>query len=399
MPGEELIIRQGAAQPCPRLLSAMRVRLAEAARFCNAALMLPAIFGLAGLTLSADERDFFRDANPAGYILFGRNIESRAQVRALTDELRALQGRDDLLITIDQEGGRVARMKPPVWPAYPCGEVFARLFEIGPASGIEAARLNAEALGLDLAEVGITADCHPPLDVRQAGAHDVIGDRALGSEPLRVAALGRAVLEGLANAGVVGCMKHMPGHGRAMADSHKELPTVTASAQELELDIAPFRTLAKAPIGQATMSQAIMGPATMGMTAHVRYTAWDAENPATHSATVIADIIRGAIGFTGLLMSDDLDMQALEGSVPERAARAIAAGCDLALNCWGRMDDMVGIAAVLPALSEPARARLDAAMASVPRPDLAGLAARHADLTARRDALLALSVAASGAQA
>jgi beta-N-acetylhexosaminidase len=163
--------------------------------------MTPAIFGIAGLTLSADERAFFRDADPAGYILFGRNVESREQVRALTDELRAIHGRDKTLISIDQEGGRVARLKPPVWLRYPPGEPFDRLYDIAPASAIEAARANAHALGLDLAEVGVSVDCLPLLDVRQPGAHDVIGDRALGSDPLRVAALGRAVLDGLAAAG------------------------------------------------------------------------------------------------------------------------------------------------------------------------------------------------------
>jgi beta-N-acetylhexosaminidase len=334
--------------------------------------MIPAIFGLSGLTLSAEERAFFADADPAGYILFGRNIETREQVRALTDELRALHGRERLLICIDQEGGRVARMKPPVWPAYPPGEAFDRLYEIAPASAIEAARCNAQALGLDLAEVGITVDCYPSLDVRQAGAHDVIGDRAFGADPMRVAALGRAALDGLARAGVVGCIKHIPGHGRATADSHKELPTVDASADELGHDLRPFYSLAHAPIG---------------MTAHVRYTAWDAENPATLSPYVIGEVIRRRIGFGGLLLTDDLDMQALRGSVPERAAGALAAGCDLALNCWARMDDMVGIAAACPEMRDETAQRLDRALtlAAAPMP------ADHAEVTAKRDALLALA--------
>ncbi|MCB2060882.1 MAG: beta-N-acetylhexosaminidase, partial [Novosphingobium sp.] len=281
--------------------------------------MVPAIFGLAGLRLTDDERAFFRDADPAGYILFGRNVLDREQLRALTDELRAIHGRERLFICIDQEGGRVVRMKPPEWLTFPPGEVFDRLYEIAPASAIEAARVNARALGMDLAEAGVTVDCLPLLDVRQPGAHDVIGDRALGSEPKRVAALGRAVLDGLEAAGVAGVVKHMPGHGRAMADSHKALPTVEASETELETDIAPFRALAAARIG---------------MTAHVLYTAWDRENPATLSPFVVEEIIRGRIGFDGLLLTDDLDMEALSGAVPERAARAIAAGCDIALNCW-----------------------------------------------------------------
>lgn len=336
--------------------------------------MTPAIFGLAGLSLSDSERDFFRDADPAGYILFGRNIENRAQLRALTDELRAIHGRDRCFICIDQEGGRVARMKAPEWLAYPTGEMFDRLYDVAPASAIEAARSNAEALGLDLAEAGISVDCLPLLDVRQPGANDVIGDRALGSEPMRVAALGRAVLHGLNSAGVAGIVKHMPGHGRAMADSHKALPIVTASAEELETDIAPFRTLASAPIA---------------MTAHIRYTAWDDENPATQSPFIIKEIIRGRIGFDGLLLTDDLDMEALSGTVPERAARAIAAGCDIALNCWGKMDDMVGIAEALPSISAETAVRLDRALAGtdVSAPDTS----RQPSLIARRDTLLALS--------
>jgi beta-N-acetylhexosaminidase len=334
--------------------------------------MVPAIFGLSGLTLSSDERAFFRDADPAGYILFGRNIATREQVRALTDDLRAIHGRDRLYICIDQEGGRVVRMRPPVWPAYPPGEAFDRLYDLAPASAIEAARCNAWALGLDLAEAGISADCYPSLDVRQTGAHDVIGDRAFGADPMRVAALGRAALDGLARAGVVGCIKHMPGHGRAMADSHKELPTVEASEEELEQDLRPFRTLAEAPVG---------------MTAHVRYTAWDAQNPGTLSPFVVGEVIRRRIGFDGLLLTDDLDMEALAGSVPERAARALAAGCDIALNCWAKMDDMVGIAEACPTMREDTARRLDRALASAAStagPD-------QAELAAKRDALLALA--------
>jgi beta-N-acetylhexosaminidase len=342
--------------------------------------MIPAIFGLSGLTLSAEERAFFRDADPAGYILFGRNIEDRAQARALTDDLRSLHGREQLLICIDQEGGRVARMKPPVWPAYPTGEAFDRLYELAPSSAIEAARCNAQALGADLAEVGITVDCYPSLDVRRPGAHDVIGDRAFGSDPMRVAALGRAALDGLARAGVVGCIKHLPGHGRAMADSHKELPTVDASAEELEQDLRPFRSLAHAATGQTRIA----------MTAHVRYTAWDAENPATLSPYVVGEVIRRQIGFAGLLLTDDLDMQALQGSVPARAARALAAGCDIALNCWARMDDMIVIAAACPAMTQESAQRLDQALTLSAEPTQTD----HAALVARRDALLALVASA-----
>jgi len=334
--------------------------------------MTPVIFGLSGPVLTDDERAFFREADPAGYILFGRNVDSREQLRALTDDLCTIHGRDRLLISIDQEGGRVARMKPPEWDKYPTGEAVAKLWDLAPASAIEAARANAEALGLDLAEVGVTVDYWPVLDVRQPGAHDVIGDRALGSEPMQVAALGRAVLDGLARAGVVGCIKHMPGHGRARADSHKEMPTVEAGEAELESDLEPFRTLARAPIG---------------MTAHVRYTAWDAENPATQSDFVIREIIRQRIGFAGLLLTDDIDMEALCGSIPERGAKALAAGCDVVLNCWAKVDDMVGLAEVLPPMSPETQERLDRALASV----TAEPTGDRAELIAKRDALLELA--------
>jgi beta-N-acetylhexosaminidase len=338
--------------------------------------MTPAIFGLAGPALNAEELAFFRDADPAGYILFGRNIENRAQLRGLTDSLRAIHGRERTFICIDQEGGRVARMKAPEWLSYPPGQAFDRLYDLAPASAIEAARANAEALGLDLAEAGISVDCLPLLDVRQPGAHDVIGDRALGSEPLRVAALGKATLQGLAAAGVAGVIKHIPGHGRAGADSHKELPTVTAGEAELEIDLAPFRALADAPIG---------------MTGHIRFTAWDAEAPATQSPFVVEEIIRKRIGFDGLLLTDDIDMEALSGSIPERAERSIAAGCDIVLNCWAKMPDMIGIAERLPRLSKAAATRLDRALAATDPGR--GVVARQGELLAKRDALLGLTEA------
>lgn len=335
--------------------------------------MKPVIFGLSGESLTPDERAFFCQADPAGYILFKRNCATRAQMRALTDDLRALHGRDDLLIMIDQEGGRVARMQPPEWPAFPAGAAFDRLYDLAPSSAIAAARANAQAIALMLTEVGVTVDALPLLDVRQDGASDIMGDRTLGADPMRVAALGRATLEGLAEGGVVGVVKHMPGHGRAMVDSHHELPVVDANINALETDLAPFRTLRHAPIG---------------MTAHVVYTEWDAERPASLSPAIIGEIIRDSIGFGGLLMSDDLDMQALEGTIPDRAAGVVAAGCDLALNCWGRMDDMVGIAERLPDITEIARARLDRAMASVSRATGRG---DMESLLATRDALLGLA--------
>jgi beta-N-acetylhexosaminidase len=336
--------------------------------------MIPAIFGLSGPHLTADERAFFREADPAGYILFGRNCVDPEQLRALTDDLRSLHGRDRLLVSIDQEGGRVARLRPPHWAGYPAAQAFADLYRIAPASAIEAARANATAMALELSVMGITVDYHPPLDLRIPGAHDVIGDRALGEDPMQVAALGRATLEGLAAGGVAGCIKHMPGHGRSDVDTHKALPTVTASAEELEADLAPFRTLRHAPLG---------------MTGHLVFTAWDAANPATLSPTIIREVIRGAIGFDGLLLTDDIDMEALGGSIPERAARAHAAGCDIILNCWAKMDDMEGICAVLPAMSEATTARLDRALAGTRVAPL--LAPEAADLIAKRDALLALA--------
>jgi beta-N-acetylhexosaminidase len=259
-----------------------------------------------------------------------------------------------------------------VWPEFPAGQAFDALYEIAPVSAIAAARANAHAIAVTLRECGITVDALPLLDVRQAGASDIMGDRTLGGEPMRVAALGRAVLQGLQRGGVVGIVKHMPGHGRATVDSHHELPTVDADDAALETDIAPFRALNWAP---------------MGMTAHIVYTAWDAERPASLSPVVIADVIRGRIGFDGLLMSDDLDMKALQGDVSSLAAGVVAAGCDIALNCWGRMDEMVAIAGVLPEIAAVARARLDRAMASA-----AGVAEERPleELLAYRDELLAL---------
>ena len=335
--------------------------------------MKPVIHALSGPKLTADEAAFFTECDPAGYILFKRNVESRDQLRALTDSLRDLSGRDDLPILIDQEGGRVARMQPPEWPAFPAPAVFDALYDIAPASAIQAARAHAQALGMMLSEVGITVDALPLLDIVRPETSNVIGDRALGSEPLRVAALGRAVIDGLRRGGVVGIVKHIPGHGRAVVDSHKELPVVDADAAALETDLVPFTTLKDAP---------------MAMTAHVVYDAWDADRPATLSPTVIHDIIRGQIGFTGLLMSDDLDMKALTGGAGEKAAAAIAAGCDLALECWARMDEMTDIANALDDIAPASRDRLDAAMATIAD---GGEQADFDDLIATRDTLLALA--------
>lgn len=333
--------------------------------------MQAAIYGFAGETLTPDERDFFRDADPMGYSLFKRNCTSREQVLALTDDLRSLHGRDDLAIMIDQEGGRVVRMQPPVWPAFPAAGVFGELYNVAPVSAIEAARANAQAIALVLKECGVNVNWHPVLDVRQDGAHDIVGDRAFGFEPMQVAALGRATLEGMAAAGVVGVVKHMPGHGRSMVDSHKETPVVDASDKELEIDIEPFASLKDAP---------------MGMVNHLVYTAWDAERPASLSPVVIADIIRKRIGFDGLLMSDDLCMHALKGSFAGRAAGVLDAGCDVAMHCSGDMAEMVDLAQGVRPMTAEAMERLERAMASV-----AGAAdgASYEELAAKRDALLA----------
>ncbi len=335
--------------------------------------MKPVIFGLAGISLTNDERAFFCEAEPTGFILFRRNVETRPQLLALTDSLRALTGRDDLPILIDQEGGRVARMAPPEWPAFPAGPAFDALYEKAPISAIEAARANAHAIALMLAEVGINVDCLPLLDVAQPDTTEAISTRTLGHEPLRVAAMGAAILDGLRRGGVVGVVKHMPGHGRATVDTHHLLPRVTASEAELEIDLAPFQALSDAP---------------MGMTSHIVFDAWDTDRPATLSPIIINDIIRGRIGFEGLLMTDDIDMKALSGTAGEKAAGALLAGCDIILDCWGRMDEMQDIAGRIGDMPLISTARLKRAMATI-----AASAAKGdmAELMAKRDALLAVA--------
>ncbi len=335
--------------------------------------MLPAILGLSGPTLTDAERGLIRDAEPAGLCLFRRNVVDPAQLRALTDSLRDLSGRADLPILIDQEGGRVARLGPPHWPAFPAAARFASLYEKAPMSAIEAARANGQALALMLAEAGINVDAAPVLDLLHPGADAIVGDRSFGTEPMQVAALGRALLDGLAAGGVAGIIKHMPGHGRAAADSHHQLPVVDASAEELVADLAPFRALA--------------GRAPMAMTAHILYPAWDAELPATLSPVIIAEVIRGAIGFEGLLMTDDIAMNALSGSVAERARAALAAGCDVVLHCSGEPADNEMLASALGPMNEAAAARLARAVALRP----AETAMTGAALMAKRDALLALA--------
>jgi beta-N-acetylhexosaminidase len=305
----------------------------------------PLFLGIAGAELSADERALFRAADPAGYILFARNCSDPDQVRALTDSLRDLAGRD-LPILIDQEGGRVARLRPPHWPAFPAAATFAARYQSAPITAIAAARANAAAIALVLQRLGITVDCLPLLDVLAEGGHDIIGDRGYGDNPQHVAALGKATLNGLRDGGVVGVIKHIPGHGRACVDSHLDLPVVAASRAELETDFAPFRALAATP---------------MAMTAHIVYTALDPDRCATLSPVVIGDIIRGDIGFDGLLMSDDLGMHALGGSFAARATAALAAGCDIALHCSGDFVQMVEIVDAVGDIAPRAAERLAAA--------------------------------------
>lgn len=335
--------------------------------------MIPAFFGLQGTTLSADESALFGASDPAGYILFKRNVETPEQVRALTDSLRALSGNPRLPILIDQEGGRVARLRPPHWPEFPPPILFGKAWEKAPLTAMAAARANARSLAVMLSELGISVDCLPLLDVKAEGMHDVIGDRSYGTDPHMVASLGRATLDGLKAGGCVGVVKHIPGHGRGTLDSHLALPTVTASAEELETDLIPFRRLQDAP---------------MAMTAHILYTAWDRELCASLSPTIIQTIIRGSCGFDNLLMSDDLGMQALGtqpggNSMAGRARGVLEAGCDIALHCSGDFAEMREVAEALPAIAAEARARLQRAMewAGAPEGDVAALAER-------RDALL-----------
>ena len=346
--------------------------------------MQPTFLGLEGLALTEAERQLFRAADPAGYILFKRNIDNPEQVRALTASLCDLAGRA-LPILIDQEGGRVARLRPPHWPEYPAAARFDQLYEKAPLTALEAARLNALALAAMLRGLGITVDCLPLLDVRDPHGHDIIGDRAFGDYAMKVAALGRMTLDGLREGGVCGVVKHIPGHGRAAADSHLELPIVTASRAELERDFEPFRTLNWAP---------------MAMTAHVTYTALDPDRCATLSPIVI-ELIRTDIGFQNLLMSDDLGMQALghpsAGGYPPgsnaladfgaRALASLTAGCDIALHCSGDYAQMRAICEAVPDIRAAAKVRLDAAMVSIgPGDDTPA-----AQWAAARDKLLALA--------
>ncbi|MGY6627503.1 MAG: beta-N-acetylhexosaminidase [Oceanicaulis sp.] len=309
---------------------------------------------LKGETLSADEKAFFRDCDPWGFTLFARNVDRPRQVRALTDSLRDALGRD-VPVFIDQEGGRVQRLRAPNWRNAPPAARFGELWDREPELALEAVRINHQLIAHELRGVGVDADYAPCADIAVKGAHDVIGDRALHADPQAVAAMARAALEGLLDQGVLGVIKHLPGHGRASVDSHLELPIVDADEETLTAtDFAAFR--------------AIKG-ALIAMTAHVVYAAIDSDDCATCSFEVIARIIRGHIGFDGLLMSDDLSMKALAGSMRERTQRALGAGCDMVIHCNGDMAEMIEIAHAAPRLDHKALERADAALAARKAPE------------------------------
>lgn len=311
--------------------------------------------GIAGTALSPDEAAFFREADPWGFILFGRNVDSPDQLRRLTGDLRAAVGRE-AVITVDQEGGRVQRLRAPHWTDWPAPLDQAQ-------AGARAMWLRYHLIGQELRAVGIDSNCAPTLDVAQPQTHPFLRNRCFGSDPARIAELGRAAADGMLAAGVLPVVKHMPGHGRAQADSHHDLPQVDAPLADLEaLDFAPFRALADLP---------------MGMTAHIRFSALD-DAPATQSARMIG-LIRQAIGFDGLLMTDDITMNALPGSHAKRATASIAAGCDLVLHCNGSIDQMAPVVAAAGAMTPEAVRRATAALALRLAPGPADLAALRAE--------------------
>lgn len=308
------------------------------------------ILGCLGKSLTADEIAFYRDERPWGFILFGRNIGEAQEIRDLVAAMRDSVGRPDAPVFIDQEGGRVQRIRAPIAPNYPSGAALGELYRSDMDVGVRATWLLSRLHAFDLLKLGITADCLPVLDVPISGASDVIGARAYGMDAETVAIMGRAAAEGLMAGGVLPVMKHIPGHGRATLDTHLALPTVDASLDALrEQDFAPFKALNHLP---------------MAMTAHVIYSAIDPGAPATTSRTVVRDIIRGEIGFDGLLMSDDTSMKALSGDFDEKARAILAAGCDIVLHCNGVMEEMAGIAAGARALTGVSLSRAERAMAT-----------------------------------
>ncbi len=332
------------------------------------------IYGLAGPRVSAEERSFFSASQPLGFILFARNIEAPAQVRELVAALRAAVGRPDAPILIDQEGGRVQRLKPPHWRAAPPAAVFGALYRRAADQGLEAVRLNAQLIASELSAVGITVDCAPVLDLAFPGAHDIIGDRAFDRDPAIVAALGRAFCDGMRAAGVMPVIKHVPGHGRALVDSHFHLPTLSEPMATLAAtDFAPFREVG----GGAGATRC------WAMTAHIVCQAVDASAPVTLSARAIEAVVRGAIGFDGVLLSDDLSMEALAGDLGTRARGALAAGCDVALHCNGDMAEMRAVDQAVGPLSPAAMRRLAAAALPIAQPiDHTAALARLAGLIA-----------------
>jgi beta-N-acetylhexosaminidase len=329
------------------------------------------ITGISGLELSAEERAFIRAERPWGFILFKRNIETPAQIASLVRELRDSVDHPDAPVLIDQEGGRVARLGPPHWPVYPPGAAFGALYDIAPELGLQAARLSSWLIAADLIDLGITVDCLPLADVPVEGSDAVIGNRAYGTLPDKVAAIARAVTEGLQQGGVLPVLKHIPGHGRATADSHFRLPTVDTPRHELNrTDFAAFQPLADLP---------------MAMTAHVVFSALDPAHPATTSATIIREVIRGVIGFQGLLMSDDVSMNALAGSIAERTRAIVNAGCDMVLHCNGKLDEMRDVARETPELTGEALNRANRALASRKAPQPLDRKAVRAELDALMD--------------
>ena len=330
------------------------------------------ITGVSGPELNAAEREFIRVQRPWGFILFKRNTETPTQVITLVQELRKAIGDPEAPVLIDQEGGRVQRLGPPHWSVYPAGAVFGVLYDIDRVLGLAAARLSARLIADDLLRLGITVDCLPLADVPVAGADDVIGDRAYGTDAATVAAIARAVTKGLEEGGILPVLKHIPGHGRATADSHESLPVVDTPRNELEtVDFAAFRPLVDLP---------------MAMTAHVVFSAIDPAHPATTSATMIEQVIRGLIGFQGLLMSDDVSMNALAGSIAERTRAIFAAGCDVVLYCNGKLEEMRDVASQTPELSGKALERARAALAArkPPRPFDRALAKSELDALVAR---------------
>ncbi|MEM7191930.1 MAG: beta-N-acetylhexosaminidase [Pseudomonadota bacterium] len=313
------------------------------------------ISGCATTALTEQERTLFAKERPCGLILFGRNVSNKGQVQALVSDFKSVMGTDDVLILIDQEGGRVQRLRPPHWRAMPPARCFGDLYVIDKDAGKQAAFSAARLMAAELFELGINVDCTPCIDVAQLGAHDIIGDRAFSTDAETVSVLGREVMNGMLEGGVLPVIKHVPGHGRAMADSHKSLPHIDVSKDDLDqVDFEPFRRLADAPLA---------------MTAHVLLSAYDDDAPATLSPVIMNDVIRGRLGLTGLIMTDDIGMKALSGTPGALTASVIAAGCDVALHCSGKYPEMVDVAAAAPELAGASLGRFNKALSCLKAPE------------------------------